>query len=528
MATFQPASADQGARPTPTMTATALPALDLPDWVRDPDADVIALYTYPEMDDSQNKLTFINVVTDERFAPELPYVDSVGWAKAADEVYLKLNRYQSMGADNSGGFVEYVNLANGKLTRYSYGDPNILVNVIKPLDAAWTSNGANLSYQLVVQSNWITMGTSHSAYQMESHTDIILKNAATGSTTSLYGGKLTTSSNIQSLNVQWFDQGQRLAVWRNYVKDEARDASFANGIYEGGGDQVDIFDTNGELLNSYTDLQQVRWSPQHSRMLYRDYYDDSIICIRDTESPNWSDKDCDFLEGWQSTNHSRVLNYQWSLDGKAVIFSYVQDDEQGGGLCVAQGTGLRIKCPIQRKFTNPDHHFFGIYDDQPNATYGLFYYLDGVSSDEYDNTPREKGLCLVNQTDYTVDCITDHLLPSDTYERDTTVSSSGDWLALMYAGQGDTRHEGACMVNLQNATANCSDIPEDDGYIDTVGWSPSSRFFLVINAAYGRGGDDKTFSQFGIFDAETGAYRDEGFALYETNIPSLWRPSLQP
>ncbi|HEX2621973.1 MAG TPA: hypothetical protein VHL11_17575, partial [Phototrophicaceae bacterium] len=122
-------------RPSPTPSTTPLPGLELPDWISDPDTDVVVLFAYDEFDhdDSDEGITFINAVTDERFILKSDYrIHDVGWVKATDGVYIQLKRYQSSGADNSDGFNEYVHLATGKLERFAYGEPGAPLQISTP------------------------------------------------------------------------------------------------------------------------------------------------------------------------------------------------------------------------------------------------------------------------------------------------------------------------------------------------------------------------------------------------------------
>jgi hypothetical protein len=134
----------------------------------------------------------------------------------------------------------------------------------------------------------------------------------------------------------------------------------------------------------------------------------------------------------------------------------------------------------------------------------------------------------MSHDDYTVDCFTDRVLSADTYSSTILGSPSGDTLAVMYTGQGFDPRDGACFADLQTGAVDCPDSEAIYGFIDTYGWSPDSRFFLVIYTGYGPLSHDKTSARFGIFDTVTGTYRDEGHATYENSLSGLWRPPLNP
>jgi hypothetical protein len=262
-------------------------------------------------------------------------------------------------------------------------------------------------------------------------------------------------------------------------------------------------------------------------MLSRGYYDQATICIDNNILPDQSDDDCDLLTDWQHTQHSQIRDYRWSLDGQKIIFNYVSEDQQSGGLCIVDTEALSIDCPIQKQVT--DGIFNGAYRERPENNYGFFTYNNGSPLEDFGDYDSlyETGLCLVNQYDYSVDCVTDHELPVDAYFSGVSLSPSHDLLALLYTGQHFMPPSGACIIDLQQGTTVCPDTSSVSLIMDTFGWSPDSRFFLTI-FSYGPGSDDKSTANAGIFDVQAGTYRDEGYVVYENTISNLWRPLLEP
>jgi hypothetical protein len=445
----------------------------------------------------------------------------VKWIHAADGVYLQLQRYQSSGADNSDGFYEYINLASGKLTRYGFDEPGQPTSVIPPKVLPKQDNGANVSYQLTAQTEWTTEdSTQNTIYQTKTWGDIILSDAITGRTLSLYPDRFLISDR-DYVGSTWFDEGRFLGVWFHYYQSEQSPSD--DPYYFDPGDHVDVFDTNGNLVQTFDGVSQVRWSNQHEKMLYRDYYDYSNVCVVDTQ--NISDQECDPLKEWQSTHHSEIQDYQWSLDGKKIIFTYTRDDQKAGGLCIADATSFDVECPITKEIT--DGNFYGVYSYWPDNVYGFFNYNKSVSEDNSGVTP-ESGLCLLNQQTYAVDCVSDRVLPENTFVSRESLSPSHHLLAMLYTGLTLEYRDGICPIDLQTGAVVCSNVTDiNDGLIDTYGWSPDSRFFIA-NYGYGPGSDDKTYSRFGIYDTVTGVYRDEGYAMFENSYDALWRPSLKP
>src|SRR5690348_12621008 len=68
--------------PSPTATTTALPNIQLPAWMHDPNTDVMTL------PGESGGVVFVNAKTDERFTLKLPYIYEVAWVSAEDGVYL--------------------------------------------------------------------------------------------------------------------------------------------------------------------------------------------------------------------------------------------------------------------------------------------------------------------------------------------------------------------------------------------------------------------------------------------------------
>lgn len=495
-------------RPTPTSTTTPVPALQLPDWVRDPSAQVIGLF-----DQGGSPLLF-NAETGERFFVGLSYIREIGWVDAEDGLYLRLERYRSSGADNSEGFNEYVHLQTGELTRFPYGDADVPIN--RPMPLLPVSNGGDLAYHLTAQAEWVTFtGAGRpNTYQLAPSTQLIITNTTTGEI--VYDINLPVNE-VRPLTVEWFGGGRFLGIWGN--RDERIGAIDYIHIYD-----MDAPEWERPLFFDASSF--ARWSPQHHLMLYREmYFEEQPICLMNVE--NYArETNCDFLQEWEAENQGEIRDFQWSDDGAKIIFTYTDEMHQSGGLCVADAASLAINCPIQKTVTAGT--FGGYYSHQAGNAYGYYMHFNAPPEGErwdYD-VLREAGLCLINQNDYSVDCPTDRVLPAETYTNNLLMSPDGDTLAVMYTGR--EWNDGVCFADLQSGNVTCPDGEALYGYIDTYGWSPDGRFFLVMYGGYGPMSDDKSNMMFGIFDVEKGVYRDEGYVMYETSLNGLWRPSLNP
>lgn len=489
-----------------TPSTTPLPGIQLPDWMRDPNTAVIALFT-SEAFDGDVVLTFLNAATGERFLLDLPYVHDVGWVDAEDGVYIRLTRAPSSGADRSEGFDEYVALDTGNLVRLPRNDLRAPVN--RPTAATFPVDiGDNLSYRLEADASFLPTSAGSNAYQLVANGEITVTDTRTGE--SLYVGDVPTSG-LRQLLIQPFAQGRYLAMVYTIQRNDERF------------DTTRILDTDSGNPVTLDGIGEIRWSEHHSLMLYRDYYEGDAICLMNVADRS-IDPDCDLLSPWES----QIQDYQWSHDGQRIIFTYHAENEQSGGLCVVDVEARRSDCPVQRSVTYGS--FNSSYRHHPDNTYGVYNFASRLPEEAFFDRefPRETGVCLLSEIDYTADCITDRILPENTYKSGIAFSPSGRTLALMYTGQSGTLNEGVCSVQLQSGAITCPDTSTMQGFIDVFSWSPDSRFFLVIYTGEGNFSDDKSGAGFGILDTTTGTYRDEGFVLYDSSLSQQWRPALHP
>src|SRR5262245_61408829 len=82
-------------------------------------------------------------------------------------------------------------------------------------------NGRGVSYQLVVQAEWVPAEVNSTNYRLVTHDDVIFK-SATGRSFSLFDGNLATSQAIP-LTVQWIAAGHLLAISGVRYRDEIVD-----------------------------------------------------------------------------------------------------------------------------------------------------------------------------------------------------------------------------------------------------------------------------------------------------------------
>lgn len=487
-------------RPSPSATTTALPNLQLPAWVRDPHASIVPL-------EADGGFVLLNAETGERFPLKLPYIDQVKWTVSSDAAYLELIKWVSSGRENSNGFVETVRLDTGALVRYDLNDFRIPSN--RPTVPPPVDNGSGITYQMVAQAEWASGATGK--YQLLTHKEIILTDTKTGRKTSVYADPQGQSELI-SLSVQWFGNGRFLGV------AETRNDGLTSTIYDDGHGLTHnayIWDANGVNLDNFGNRRQVRFSPVDSLMLYRDNTASDKICLRDITKT--VESDCKSLE------HSLIQDYEWSQDGQKIIFTYTEADGKSGGLCVADvKNGASPNCLMNPSVKTGTYS--GHYSYQRGNNYGVFTYGNLEPHDVTGTIREESGLCLVSQKDYSVNCITDKLVPDTSYFDAMYPSHSGTVLAFSYAKREIDDEDGVCIVNLQSGSVNCP--ASDTHYVDQVSWSPNNRCLLIMWSTYNPDSDDKSFTYYGTYNVTAGTYRDEGSALYEHTLDQLWRPAL--
>ncbi len=491
----------------PTPTTTPVPNLLLPDWVRDPDTQVLVMFAY-EQNGSTALSTFINAATGERFILDWSYGDNVSWIQAVDGVYLRLGRNSSSGADDSEGFTEFIHLQSGELTRLPLRDeraPQDTRQLVTSVD-----NGAGLSVRMTVTSD-ITPPDSTGLSFVTSRLTLTLTDT---SAQTLIREWMVSDSRVDQLSVQWFGGGAYLGVWTG--------RQTANGAV---GSAV-IYDTDARALIDFSDTRDVRWHQgDQPLLLYTATYPDVFFCWADIEN---HENNCQQLTQWQSRNNATIHAYDWSHDGDSIIFAYTDNDSASGGLCIARRNSPRAPtCPIAR--TVNAERFGASYTAAPSDTYGIYSY-GGSVPDMYDTrTPRDRGLCVINRESLQATCLTDDTLPPDTYYSGYRWSPSGRYLAFLYTGQQYTGRDGVCIFDTRDESITCPVSGDDiiEGFIEVYSWSPDSRYLAFIYTGYGPLSDDKSFARFGILDVENGVYRDEGFAYFDYRLSERWRPPIE-
>lgn len=498
------ASRASAQRPDPTPTTTPAPGIVLPEWLRDPNAEVFVAFAY-DNDDTPVRPTFINAGTGERFIIDWPYVDEVGWVQAADGLYMRLIRYGSSGADNSTGFNEYVSIQTGDLTRLPLSDdraPQDVSQIMQPLD-----NGAGLAVSLTVAAD-IVPASRDDNYTVSTRLNVALVQSQNGAQTTI-GEWSVSRSRVDQFSAQWLAQGAVLGLWAGRQTGQ--------GIIG----EITVYDADGQLLMRLSDVNNVRWfQGDEPLILYTQRPSTgggTTICRGDVAHYR---RDCNLLTRWQTENSAEIRDYDWSQDGQSIIFSYKNNDTQSGGLCVYNWEGENAHCPVEH--TVDSGAFAGYYTAEPSDTYGVYSH-----SRVWDtNIRRDRGLCVLHRDTLEADCITDDALPPDTYYTEYRWSPSRQYLAFTYTGQEYAGGDGLCIFDTHSATVTCpvSGADLQDRYIEAYSWSPDSRYIAIMYTDFGPLSDDKSYSSIGIVDVENGSYRDEGSAHFEHRLDELWRP----
>lgn len=511
-----PVVSGQDAAPTPT--PTPLPGLELPDWLRDPEAVVYVTFAYEEID-TEDLPTLINVTTGERHVLDLPYVDSVRWLQAADGLYMILQQHSDSRSD---GFDEYVFVQTGELTRFPLHDPQAPQRPdpepLQPID-----NGDGVTVEIVLESSVVRWIPFTRRYEVINEVRAVLENPADGISQEI--PVLRTGYDPSArFSIHWRAGGQYLTIARSIQKYILQPGWQPNPYDTGTAQRIAVYDTGGNRVDYFRTATKVSWYPgEPLQLLYvdLDWNAERGICYAIIGE---SVAECGFLEQWQQQNNAFVHRFEWSRDGNKIIFLYNHEDERGGGLCLYDLQTESITCPLEVEITEEGtlgsrYRYF-----YPNQ-YGVFSYGNAPSDPEDFNTRRERELCLLDQTSYEIDCIIADLLPEQSDYRTSIMSPSKELLAVAYTVQG--YDDALCIVDLQTGAVSCPISPEDlqYGLVDVFGWSPNSDYVVVVFTSGGPMSDDKTFAHFGFIDVANGTYRDEGHAMYENRLSELWRPS---
>lgn len=466
-----------------TPSTTPVPNFQLLDWVSDPTVNVFIVETYTEEDTYPTRHTLINVDTGERFYIDLSYVDGATWYMIQDQLFLRLHRNRSSGADNSDGFVEFVDISTQQLTRYTLDDPARPARQgVLPAESTANENGFS--------------------YRDEGETVVLI---------------LPDSTEIPLEN-PYIEQGyndSRVTWHRDFL--HVRYGSYVD-MFTYVSEDV-IYNTEGEILMSFEDASPPIWANNNElRILYRS--DDAGICLFDLDTMQ---RACNLLTSWETENETQVINATWSPDNNEFLFFYRIPDTPTGGLCRFTLNTSDANCVW--KHTIEYGTFTGGIRAWLDDSTVVFAYLNSVSYFD-TRTPRDTGLCVLDFNTNETYCPTDDLLPPDTYYSFNIVSHSLTKTAIVYTGQDYAGQDGLCIHDFETRQTHCP-VSTDDlmgQYIEEVGWSPDERHIVVMYGPYGPLSDDKSFTRFGFVDVANDTYRDEGYAYLEHNLIPLWRP----
>jgi len=496
----------QGEQATPT--TTPIPIMTLPDWIIDPNAQIIVIEAYEEQE-SGTRHILINTTTADRFVIDLSYVDGVSWIRADDTIYMKLSRQSSSGADNSVGFDEFVDIQTGIVTRLALRDKNapqeVLASNLNTLD-----NGAGFTVSMEVSSDIVPID-NRGNYNISTSLHLILTD--TNTDTIIRDWSLRNGS-IDQFSVQWLNNGEYLGVWYGA---RTSDGMVGHAL---------IYDTDGRIPIDFRGIREVVWyTGENARILYTEnLVSGRWLCWSEIRPSN---TDCQQLHQWQIENEATIEAYDWSADGQSVILTYTADDHSRSGLCVLRTDSTQQDvCPLERIANNG--RIVSTYLPSSSAIYGIYSYTIIPNSDD-TQASLERGLCVMNRETLEAQCLTDDILPLDTVYNRHWWSPSQRYLSFSYTNQDDNGQDGLCIFDSVTGEVTCPIQAKDlmDGYIEIHSWSPDSKYIAIIYTAFGPMSDDKSFSRFGILDIENSIYRDGGFALFDHRLAERWRPPIE-
>lgn len=473
-----------------TPSTTPIPSLDLPEWITDPSVNIYIAEAYEEeYAEASARFAFINADTDERYVLDYPYIDGVHWYQSPETLYIRIGRNSSSGADNSEGFVEFVDTQTGQLTRYGLRD------AARPDRSPESSTNPPEN-----QEARHRVENDNQVYLMTDSGDELLDYPF-------------DSPEYRFADATWHGDFLHVFYWE-YAQ-----------FFEVIGEDV-IYDADGEIVMTFEDASNLKWANDDQPvLLYRLTKDnDTSLCHFDlrTDAP-----DCDFLDKWRLENNAIIKTYTWFEDNSEFLFFYNIDDSEQGGVCRYDMASQEATCLWEHSlelgpFTGAVREWL----DQHTLIFAFSNQLEDIWDSQ---TIRDRGMCILNLEDNTVHCPTDEqLFPSNTYLRHILVSPSKSYIALAYTGQGNEPYDGICIHIMASAENVCPMSPNDNQrqLIDRLGWSPDERYLVVISTPGGPFSDDKSLATFGFVSLDTFNYQHKGYAFYENFPADLWRPNL--
>ncbi len=495
----------QSGRPTHTPTTTPLSSLTLPDWVNDPEANIISVSASQDNRLCCDHEALLNVTTGEQFIIDPPYPIFVNWLTTDEGVFLSFTRNSGSASD---GFYELVNIETGELTRYALHDPDL--PRVQPITNLTQTNGAGVSFHLSTEHNLVSHDTD--TYQIETITQIVLDNPSE----QVYK-TIAYYRNIDDLTVKWVGAGQYITIsYSSLEKSDPRSGVNEDRLVT----RAVTFNTLGERRSSIAvlgDKSSIQWAPgTRPQFIYRST--DKTICLAEIDGEG---RDCDSIPAWESEQHSTVTEYGWSQDGQQIILLYRRDDDNlRGGLCLFDIESSTIDCPLEEEVVSGT--FGSTYLYQAPSNYGIFRYFSIVEENMYTQPPRQTGICYLNQTTYAVDCLADDLIPTGSYYRRASLAPNGATLLLIHSTYADyPPYEGLCLFNLKTTSMKCPPMPDGLRYINNISWSADSKFMVITYNGVAPGGDDASFVEYAVVDVQAETVTRGGYGIF-----GYWRPPI--
>lgn len=477
-------------RPSPTLTTTPVPSLDLPEWISDPDVNVYVARAYGEEFRSRSaSFTFFNVDTNEHYGLDLAYVDGVTWFQSPETLYIRLERNGSRGADHSEGFTEFVDTQTGQLTRYARQD-DARPDQQPPPPPVISDDNPALSYAISMENIYpeVWLNTEGDS--------VLLENP--------YAEK-----EYRYVDVAWRGEYLQVRYW----------STDSTGHYVENDDAV--YNQHGEILHTFNKDAGLIWAQDTPQFLYQAETGDICFLNLDEGTP-----DCTLFNDFQAENDRLITSYSWTPDHSEILLFYRVGESETGGLCQFDLATHAVNCIWERTLQySPFDGGIRLWLDDGSVTFGYGNATDGIFD---TRTPRDNGLCILNIETDNIYCPTDDLLSTDYYFRIISPARDNSKIAITYTRQFGEGNDGVCIHDLETLETICP-VEGDDlwsGFIDGFSWSPDGRHVVIVYTGYGPASDDKSFARFGFVDVEARIYRDQGFAMYESSPSSMWRPTL--
>lgn len=335
------------ATPTLAVTATQLSSIVVPDWLGNPDVNVLMTLTGSR--ENPYFLSFYNAATGEKFTPP-EFIDSGAYFWMPDgKAFGLVSRDEQ--------YIYLVNIRNGEIRQYTPGQ-NALKLIYPPREDEAMGHVFAIG-SMPNNDDFVLVEGYYDDYYYNSvlsadgrfYADIVLPGYSHTILEEVYTGKVIPitdpEDSLYDLKTAWNPSGTQLAILQN---SSAAGRGKSKGAY-----QLIIYDPiTREFIASYKNVKGINWSRDGLQILYdsqgQGFYGNAY---------DYGSVPCIFTISTQETiclpfirNHHGKIGlyaYTFSPDSSQISYTYsyvIQDPYQElGGLCITNLDLHTIFCP---------------------------------------------------------------------------------------------------------------------------------------------------------------------------------------